>query len=347
MAGGILHGLNDQQREAATHDADPLLIVAGAGTGKTTVITRRIAHLIAQRKARPGEILALTFTDKAAAEMEERVDQLVPYGYADVDIATFHSFGDRLLREYSLELGLTPDFRVLSRAEQVIFIRDRLFQFPLERYRPLGDPTRHIQALITLVSRLKDEDIPPDEYAAHAERLAARAAQHGELARTYAKYQELMAASGAIDFGDQIVLALRLLRVRSHVLGGLQRRFKYVLVDEFQDTNWAQFEVVKLLTARHAHVAAVGDDNQAIYRWRGAAVSNFRSFLRHFPQARVVVLTENYRSHHRILDAAYRLIVNNPDRLEESEEGRMYGVTKKLSAVRAPDGPEPRHLHYE
>jgi len=361
MAGDrVLDGLNDAQREAVTHDAGPLLIIAGAGTGKTTVITRRIAWLIAQKKARPEEILALTFTDKAAAEMEERVDQLVPYGYADVEIATFHAFGDRLLREHALELGLQPDFRVLNRAEQVIFIRDRLFQFPLERYRPLGDPTRHIQALITLVSRLKDEDIPPDEYAAHAERLgalaaaapgdaelAARAAQHGELARTYAKYRELMAASGAIDFGDQIVLALRLLRVRSHVLGGLQRRFKYVLVDEFQDTNWAQFEVVKLLTARHAHVAAVGDDNQAIYRWRGAAVSNFRSFLRHFPQARVVVLTENYRSHHRILDAAYRLIVNNPDRLEESEEGRRYGVTKKLAAVRQPDGPEPQPLHYE
>src|ERR671922_1199432 len=176
MAGGILDGLNRGQREAVTHDTGPLLIVAGAGTGKTTVITRRIAHLIAQRKARPGEILALTFTDKAAAEMEERVDQLVPYGYADVDIATFHSFGDRLLREHSLELGLTPDFRVLSRAEQVIFFRDRLFEFPLERYRPLGDPTRHLQALITLISRCKDEDISPDEYRACAERLRAEAA---------------------------------------------------------------------------------------------------------------------------------------------------------------------------
>src|SRR5216110_135543 len=356
----ILDRLKDTQREAVTHDAGPLLIIAGAGTGKTTVITRRIAWLIAQKKARPEEILALTFTDKAAAEMEERVDTLVPYGYADVEIATFHAFGDRLLREHALELGLQPDFRVLNRAEQVIFLRDRLFQLPLERYRPLGDPTRHIRALITLISRCKDEDVSPEEYGTHAERLralaaaapddaelAARAAQHGELARTYAKYQELMAASGAIDFGDQIVHALRLLRQRPYVLGGYQRRFKYILVDEFQDTNWAQFEIVKLLGARHANVAAVGDDNQAIYRWRGAALSNFRGFLRHFPQATVVVLTENYRSHHRILDPAYRLILNNPDRLEESDEGRRYGVTKKLSAVREPDGPEPRHLHYE
>ncbi len=361
MAGDrILDGLNDAQREAVTHDVGPLLIIAGAGTGKTTAITRRIAWLIARKKARPEEILALTFTDKAAAEMEERVDQLVPYGYADVEIATFHAFGDRLLREHALELGLQPDFRVLNRAEQVIFFRDRLFQFPLERYRPLGDPTRHIQAMITLISRCKDEDITAEGYLTQAERLGAgaaaapedvglaeRAAQQLELARTYAKYQELMAASGGIDFGDQIVHALRLLRERRNVLGNYQRRFKYILVDEFQDTNWAQFEIVKLLAARHANVAAVGDDNQAIYRWRGAAVSNFRGFLQQFPQARVVVLTENYRSHHRILDAAYRLILNNPDRLEESEEGRRYGVSKKLAAVREPAGPEPQHLHYE
>src|SRR5947208_553028 len=356
----ILDRLKDTQREAVTHDAGPLLIIAGAGTGKTTVITRRIAWLIAQKKARPEEILALTFTDKAAAEMEERVDTLVPYGYADVEIATFHAFGDRLLREHALELGLQPDFRVLNRAEQVIFLRDRLFQLPLDRYRPLGDPTRHLQALITLISRCKDEDISPEEYAAHADRLAAlahaapedealreRAAQQLELARTYAQCQELMGASGAIDFGDQIVHALRLLRSRPYVRAGLQRKYKYILVDEFQDTNWAQFEIVKLLGARHTNVAAVGDDNQAIYRWRGAAVSNFRGFVRHFPQARVVILTENYRSHHRILDAAYRLILNNPDRLEESDEGRRYGVTKKLAAVREPDGPEPQHLHFE
>src|SRR5215813_11364017 len=176
MAGDrILDGLNDAQREAVTHDAGPLLIVAGAGTGKTTVITRRIAWLIAQRRARPEEILALTFTDKAAAEMEERVDQLVPYGYADVEIATFHAFGDALLRGHSLEIGLKNDFSVLSRAEQVIFLRDRLFDLPLTRYRPLGDPTRHLQALITLVSRCKDENIHPTDYAACAERLRAAA----------------------------------------------------------------------------------------------------------------------------------------------------------------------------
>jgi DNA helicase-2/ATP-dependent DNA helicase PcrA len=357
MAGDrILDGLNAAQREAVIHDAGPLLIVAGAGTGKTTVITRRIAWLITQRHARPEQILALTFTDKAAAEMEERVDQLVPYGYADVEIATFHAFGDGLLRGHSLEIGLKNDFSLLSRAEQVIFLRDRLFELPLVRYRPLGDPTRHLQALITLVSRCKDEDISPADYAACAARLREAAAatpadadarDHAEaqveLAAAYARYQELMAREGNIDFGDQIVLALRLLRERPHVLNVYQRRFKYILVDEFQDTNYAQFELVKLLAARHRNVAVVADDDQSIYKWRGAAISNVVGFLDYYAGAKQVVLTENFRSHQAVLDAAYRLILNNnPDRLEVRS-----GIDKHLVAVREAPGPEPVHLHYE
>jgi DNA helicase II / ATP-dependent DNA helicase PcrA len=356
MAGGILDGLNQGQREAVTHDTGPLLIVAGAGTGKTTVITRRIAHLIAQGKARPEEILALTFTDKAAAEMEARIDELVPYGYADVEIATFHAFGDSLLRGHSLEVGLRNDFKVLSRAEQVIFLRDRLFELPLARYRPLGDPTRHLQAIITLVSRCKDEDISPADYIACARQLreaaqasaedqeaADRAGAQTELAAVYDAYQALMLREGNIDFGDQIVLALRLLRARPHVLSFYQRRFKYVLVDEFQDTNYAQFALVKLLAARHQNVAVVADDDQSIYKWRGAAISNVLGFLEHYADARQIVLTENFRSHQAILDAAYRLIQhNNPDRLEVKS-----GIVKHLGAVREPPGPEPRHWHFE
>src|SRR5262250_983768 len=352
MAAGILDGLNSAQREAVTHDTGPLLIVAGAGTGKTPVITRRIAYLIDQGRARPEQILALTFTDKAAAEMEARVDELVPYGYADVEIATFHAFGDALLRAHSLEIGLQNDFRVLSRAEQVIFLRDRLFDLPLARYRPLGDPTRYLQSLITLFSRCKDEDISPDDYLACTARLGAdaadedqldRAQAQAELAATYAKYQALMVQNDKIDFGDQIVLALRLLRARPHVLNAHQRRFKYILVDEFQDTNYAQFELVKLLAARHGNVAVTGDDDQAIYRFRGAAISNVLSFLQHYPEARQVVVTENFRSHQAILDTAYRLIqYNNPDRLEVRS-----GIDKRLAAVREAPGPEPRHWHYE
>ena len=351
----ILEGLNEAQRRAVTHDTGPLLIVAGAGTGKTTVITRRIAWLIATRRARPDEILALTFTDKAAAEMEERVDTLVPYGYADVEIATFHAFGDRILREHALEIGLTPDFRVLNCAEQTIFFRDRLFELPLAHYRPLGDPTRHLQALITLISRCKDEDISPEEYQAHAGRLEReaaaavdyeeareRVAQQRELAATYAKYEELMTRDGCVDFGDQIVQVLRLLRRRPYVLGAYQRRFRYILVDEFQDTNHAQFELVKLLAARHSNVAVVGDEDQAIYRFRGAAISNILGFLDVYHDAAQIVLTENYRSTQEILDGAYRLIVhNNPDRLEVRN-----GINKRLTAV-AGRGHPPVHWHYE
>src|SRR6266850_283022 len=292
---------------------------------------------------------------RAAAEMEERVDTLVPYGYADVEIATFHAFGDRILREHALEIGLTPDFRVLNRAEQTIFLRDRLFELPLAHYRPLGDPTRHLQALITLISRCKDEDISPEEYQAHAGRLEReaaaavdyeeareRAAQQRELAAMYAKYEELMTRDGCVDFGDQIVQVLRLFRRRPYVLGAYQRRFRYILVDEFQDTNHAQFELVKLLAARHSNVAVVGDEDQAIYRFRGAAISNILGFLDVYHDAAQIVLTENYRSTQEILDGAYRLIVhNNPDRLEVRN-----GINKRLTAV-AGRGHPPVHWHYE
>jgi DNA helicase-2/ATP-dependent DNA helicase PcrA len=351
----ILEGLNPAQIEAVTHDQGPLLIVAGAGTGKTTVLTRRIAYLIATRRARPEEILALTFTDKAALEMEERVDLLVPYGYADVRIATFHAFGDRLLREHALELGLTPAFRVLNRAEQVLFLRARLFELPLDHFRPLGDPTRHLQALVDLFGRAKDEDVTPEAFLAHAEALAAEAAARPddaerrdvaartlELARAYAAYRELMLREGFIDFGDQILLALRLLRERPCVLAHYQRRFRYVLVDEFQDTNHAQFELVKLLAARHRNVTVVGDDDQAIFRFRGASMSNILGFDAAYPDARRVVLVANYRSGQRLLDAAYRLIRHNdPDRLEAA-----HAISKQLVAVGGA-GPEPVHLAFE
>ena len=352
----ILEGLTQAQREAVTHEAGPLLIIAGAGTGKTTVITRRIAYLIATRQARPSEVLALTFTGKAADEMEERVDQLVPYGYADVQISTFHAFGDRLIKENALELGLTPDFRVLTRAEQVIFVRDHLFDFPLKHFRPLGDPTRHIQAMITLFSRLKDEDAGPDEYLAYAETLRAAAGddaarleaeEHVELARTYAQYQTLMARLGQIDFGDQIVEVLRLLRTRPHVLKRCQERYRFILVDEFQDTNYAQFEVVKLLAAKHRNVTVVGDDDQAIFRFRGASMSNILDFDRTYPDAKKVVLLENRRSPQAVLDAAYRLIrFNDPDRLEVAQ-----GIDKELKSTGPDDKPRvgtsPRHLAFD
>ncbi|MBI5380219.1 MAG: ATP-dependent helicase [Nitrospirae bacterium] len=330
---GVWDDLNPEQREAVEHGEGPLLIIAGAGTGKTKVLTYRIAHLLLSGRARPEEVLALTFTEKAAAEMEERVDTLVPLGMFGCQIGTFHAFGDRLLREHGLLLGLTTDCRVLSRAEQVLFCRERLFDLPLRRLRPLGNPTKQLEAILTLISRAKDEAVTPEEYRAYAESLPSEGAGededaelHRELAEVYARYQELMARAGHVDYGDQILLALRLLREHPSVLQRCGRQVKYILVDEFQDTNYAQFQLVRLLAGDRGNLTVVGDDDQSIYKFRGAALSNILTFMDHFPEARRVVLTRNYRSRQAILDGAYRLIrYNNPDRLEA-----RLGIEKRL-----------------
>ena len=351
----ILAELNSKQREAVTFGEGPLLVVAGAGTGKTKVITHRIAYLIATKMAKPEEILALTFTDKAAAEMEERVDLLLPYGFASVEISTFHAFGDKILREYALELGLSPDLRVLSQPEQYIFFREHLFEFPLQKYRPLGDPTQFVQAMIGLFNRAKDEDVTPDDYLRFAKELERRAREHPEeealreeaerqleLAESYRTYQELLLQEGKLDFGDQIALVLRLFREHPAVLKEVQGRFRFILVDEFQDTNYAQFQLLKMLAGGRRNLTVVGDDDQSIYKFRGAAISNILDFTEAFPDAHTVVLTENYRSTQAILDAAYQLIQhNNPDRLEVK-----INVDKKLHAHR--DGPPVvEHLHHD
>jgi DNA helicase-2/ATP-dependent DNA helicase PcrA len=347
----VTDGLSPAQREAVLHGEGPLLIIAGAGTGKTTVLTRRIAHLINSKRARPEEILALTFTEKAAVEMEERVDQLIPYGYAETSVSTLHAFGDHVLREMGLEAGLDPDFRVLTRPEQIIFLRERLFRLPLKRFRPLGDPTRHLGALLGLVSRAKDESVSPEEYRAWAEERAAGAAsdeekddaaRHLEVAAFYLAYQDLLAEAGVADFGDQIHRTLALLRERPSALARLRERYRYVLVDEFQDTNHAQLEMVRLLAGEAANITVVGDDDQAIYRWRGAAAANLLAFRRLYPGAREVVLVENYRSPQAILDAAGRLIsYNNPYRLEV-----VAGIDKRLRSARK-GGPTVRHVHHD
>ena len=309
----LLGGLNPTSSARSPTATGPLLVVAGAGTGKTQVITRRIAWLIATRRAKPSEILALTFTDKAAEEMAVRVDQLVPYGYTDTAISTFHAFGDSLIREYALELGLPTDVRVLTRPEVVIFLREHLFEFDLDAYRPLGDPTRFLAALATLFSRCKDEDISPADYLAHADRLAVEAARLAEAAAgaepvetgtapadaaaeeaappgaswrgAYATYQRLLAANGCIDFGDQVALALRLVRTSAAARTAIAGRFRYILVDEFQDTNRAQAELVAALADGHRNVTVVGDDDQAIYAFRGAAVDNILAFGDRYPAA--------------------------------------------------------------
>ncbi len=341
----LLTDLTPTQRAAVTHPAGPLLIIAGAGTGKTTVLTRRIAWLIATQRARPEEILALTFTDKAAAEMEERVDVLLPYGTLAVEISTFHAFGDRLLRAHGVDTGLGPGARVLSKAEQTAFLRAHLFELPLKLFRPSHDPLRYVDALSTLLARAKDEAVTPEAFLAFADSLPElsddaqrrRAAQYQELARCYAVYQELLRHAQAIDFGDQVLLAVRLLERHPHLREPYHRQLRYVLVDEFQDTNFAQFRLLQLLAPADAHVTVVADDDQSIYKWRGAAISNVLKFLEHYRQVHRVVLTENFRSTQAILDCAYRLIRrNDPDRLEVTEQ-----INKRLVAMRPEPGPEP------
>ena len=341
----ILDGLNESQKTAVTHREGPLLIIAGAGTGKTTVITRRIAYLIEQKLAKPSEILALTFTEKAAAEMEERVDLLVPYGYTDMWISTFNAFGDRLLRDFSLDLGLPANFRVLTATEQAIFMRQNIYAFDLDYFRPIASPLSHIDALLKHFSRLKDELIDSSTYLAYAESLKESAATEDEiiqarktleLAKAYDRYQELMLQSGNLDFGDQIFLAHKLLSSNKKVLNDCRTRFKFVLVDEFQDTNYGQNEVVKLLAGESKNITVVGDDDQSIYRFRGASISNIMDFVKSFPEAKQVVLNNNYRSTQEILDAAYRLIQNNnPDRLEVQNQ-----INKRLVSPKRGNRPE-------
>jgi len=354
----LLENLNSDQRAAVTHGRGPLLIIAGAGTGKTKVITHRIAHLISAKIAGPDEILALTFTEKAANEMEERVDQLIPYSYSFVAISTFNSFGERVLRSYALDLGYPLDFRLLDDVEQAIFFRENLFRLPLQYYRPLSSPTRHIQELLEAIKRLKQEDVSPGEYLAYARLLGKRAAseadkemalKHLEMARLFEAYEELLKREGKIDFEDQVCLVVELFRRRPSVLREFQERYKYILVDEFQDTNYLQFELLKLLAARHNNLTVVGDDDQSIFRFRGASLANILKFREYYEKkagkirVREVVLTKNYRSTQQILDSAYRLIQhNNPGRLEFRDR-----VDKKLTAASGGAGKSIHLLQFD
>ena len=321
----IFENLNPQQKKAITYSDGPLLIVAGAGTGKTTVITQRVAWLIREKKANPDEILAITFTDKAAGELEERIDQLMPYGYVDLWISTFHALGERILKEEALEIGLDTNFELLDKVGQWQFIRRHLFEFKLDYWRPLGNPTRFIYALATHFSRLKDENIFPQEYLDYVGRISKgktgtdveEVAKISELANAYQTYEELKTKEGYLDFGDLITMPIKLFTKRQKILEKYRAKFKYILVDEFQDTNWAQYVLIKMLAAPRNNLTVVGDDDQSIYKFRGAAISNILEYKKDFPNAAEVVMTENYRSKQNILDRAYDFIqLNNPNRLE-------------------------------
>lgn len=371
MTVDLLANLNDAQRAAVTHGDGPLLIVAGAGTGKTTVITSRVAWLITQGKARADGVLALTFTDKAAGEMAERIDRLVPYGTVDLWVSTFHSFCQRILQAHAVEIGLPGNFRLLNATQQWLLVREHLDRFPLRHYRPLGNPTKFIHALLTHCSRAKDEAATPEEYLRFAKELelntdsdrflsqilspeerasltakeirelaTQEVAKIAEVAQAYHTYQQLLLAVGALDFGDLITRTLQLFRQRPRVLARYRAQFRYLLVDEFQDTNWAQSELVKVLAEPRHNLTVVGDDDQSIYKFRGASVANILQFKQDYPTAREVFLTINYRSRQGILDASYRFIQgNNPERLEVilSRDSGGSPLSKRLTSAR--EGP--------
>lgn len=328
--------LNQQQLQAVTHGEGPLLIIAGAGTGKTTVITKRIEHLILEEKISPNNILALTFTEKAAQEMETRIDEILPFGYTTMWIETFHAFCDRILRAEAIHIGLNPRYDLMTEAESLLFLRKHLFEFELEYFRPLGNPMKFLQGMLQHFSRLKDDDITPEQYLTYAEKMKNSDKEPDEIKKTlelanaFKKYEDLKAKEGVMDFSDLISNTLKVFRARPHVLKQYQKQFQYVLVDEFQDTNFAQNEMAILLAGEKQNITVVGDDDQSIYRWRGAAIANMMQFRAHFPKATIITLNQNYRCTQNILDSAYEMIQhNNPDRLEVQEK-----IDKKLSSMR-------------
>ncbi len=343
-----LSSLNQEQKQAVTHGSGPLLIIAGAGTGKTTVVTKRIEHLILDEKIPASNILALTFTEKAAQEMETRIDEILPYGYTTLWIETFHAFCDRIMRAEAINIGLNPRFDLLTEAESLLFLRKHLFDFNLDYYRPLGNPMKFLQGMLTHFSRLKDDDITPEQYISYAEKLTngkqkmenGKSPENDEIKKTlelshaFKTYEDLKAKEGVMDYSDLISNVLKLFRERPSVLKQYQKQFQYVFVDEFQDTNYAQNEMAIMLAGERKNITVVGDDDQSIYRWRGAAIANMMQFRNHFPTAKIVTLTKNYRSTQNILDGAYQMIQNNnPDRLEIKEK-----IDKKLSGMREVKG---------
>ena len=343
--------LNNEQRLAIEHEAGPLLVVAGAGTGKTTVIVERVKRLLQKQLAKPNEILALTFTERAAQEMQERVDVALPMGFTQTWISTFHSFGEQILRNEAIHIGLSPSFQILSSAESALFLTDHLFQLPLSYYRPLGNPTKFINGLLQHFSRLKDEDIDPSQYLQFVQSAQSNPSTEPlekerflELANCYKTYEDIKNKEGILDISDLIIKTLRLFRQRPNILAKYQKQFKYLLIDEFQDTNYAQNELAILLAGKEQNITVVFDDDQAIYRWRGAAVYNVLDFKKHFPKTKIITLTQNYRSNQKILDVAYNFIQNNnPDRLEATEKISKRLIAQKTTTT-SPTAFTPRSL---
>ena len=303
MEDPILTDLNPPQQEAVQHAAGPLLILAGAGSGKTRVITRRIAYLIARRGVQPWNILAVTFTNKAASEMRKRVEQLLGARGLGVALGTFHSTCVRILRKWHVELGFRSSFVIYDDADQLGVIRDCL------KALNLSEKALSPRSVLARISRAKNEMLTPGEYAATAADFTEE-----RTAKIYSMYQERLRASHAVDFDDLLMLTVLLFRNHPHILEHYEHLWRYVLVDEYQDTNQAQYQIVNYLSRRHGNLCVVGDDDQSIYRWRGADLNNILDFERDHPGCQVIKLEQNYRSTQNILDAAGGVVANNAGR---------------------------------
>ncbi|HMC22631.1 MAG TPA: UvrD-helicase domain-containing protein, partial [Thermoanaerobaculia bacterium] len=295
-----LSGLNPQQREAVTHGDGPLLVLAGAGSGKTRVITYRIAWLIGERGVHPGQILAVTFTNKAASEMLSRVERLVPHIGARPWIGTFHSTSLRMLRRYADRLGFTKSFVIYDTADQLTLVRRCM------RELQMNDEAFPPRAILNRISNAKNDLIGPAEYEKqNIDFFGAR------VAEVYRLYQRRLKEFDAMDFDDLIGNYVLLLQQNVDVRSELHDRFQHLLIDEYQDTNHAQYALIKALAGPKGNVIAVGDEDQSIYRFRGADINNILNFERDFPGARVIKLEQNYRSTGNILDAATGVVSNN------------------------------------
>ncbi|MDQ6636626.1 MAG: UvrD-helicase domain-containing protein [Candidatus Dormibacteraeota bacterium] len=296
----LIAGLNEAQREAVEYLDGPLLIFAGAGSGKTRVLTTRIANLIAKRKVWPDRLLAVTFTNKAAREMRERVGRLVN-GAGDMWVGTFHSTAVKMLRRDADKIGLNRSFTIFDEDDSRAALKRVMDELKL-------DPKRNPPALIrALISQAKNELQTPETYP-------NRSYNDEIVRRCFERYDDLLGRSGGLDFDDLLARTVRLLQADGEALGRWQDRFRYVLVDEYQDTNRAQYVLVNLLAAEHRNLAVVGDDDQSIYGWRGADIRNILDFQKDYPEAKVVRLEQNYRSTQPILDAAHHVIRHNSER---------------------------------
>ena len=333
-----LDGLNRSQSAAVTHPDGPLIVVAGAGTGKTRTLTSRFAWLVEQGLA-PDEILALTFSAPAAAEMRERLESLLEAPYEELHVATFHAFCSRLLQDEALDAGLNPFFSTVTPADRLALLLERIGELTIRHHEIRGNPAPLLASFVSRIDRLKDEMVSCEDYRAWAERLVeeavgkgdasrATAARELEFAGIYADHDRLLADCGALDFGDLIVRAFRLLHDKPHVRERVARRFRHVLVDEYQDTNFAQGMLLRLLVEERGNVTVVGDDDQAIYRFRGASQKNLRDFERELTGATVVRLERNYRSGKRILEAARAVVEPLPERIDKKLTGTGSGEVR-------------------